>query len=353
MWLEIKERMTDPSLVAQGSYGCIFDPPSKCRGSEATHPKSVGKVFYDPSHSENEARAMEVVRRIDPKGRYTVPMRVRCPIDPTPAMRKACSHLSLSEGRGAVKDVEQIVYPRAGQDLVRYVESNPDFDVLDLVSGMAQVMEGLRLLAGAGYCHRDMKPSNIMVQSKGRRMRITDFGMTCPFDRLYAPDQGYVLAFNYEYYPPEFKIYYDYALAELEYVNDPTLFIANDVRLNYLDAPLQWITDLADFKTVVTKVLGMANYDPAPTEFKGAPTDVLRSALEGLAEKVDVFGAGASFMRVFDMSSKKYASPKHTVQRGALYDTLRACTDLNPITRITAAEARDRLRRVALDLSRI
>ena len=341
--------MADPSLVAQGSYGCIFDPPSKCRGSDATHPKSIGKVFYDPSHAENEARAMEVVRRIDPKGRYTVPMRVRCPIDPTPSMRKACSHLA-APSKGVA---EQIVYPRAGQDLARYVESNPGFDVLDLVGGMAQVMEGIRLLSGAGYCHRDMKPSNIMVESKGRRMRLADFGMLCPFDRLYAPDQGYVLAFNYEYYPPEFKIYYDRALTDLAYVADPTQFIANDVRVNYLDAPLQWITDIADFKTVVAQVLNMADYDPAPTELKGSPNDVLRSALEGLAEKVDVFGAGASFARVFDASRKKYDSPKHTALRAAVYDTLRACTDLNPITRLNASEARDRLRRVASATRRV
>lgn len=334
----------EPSLVAQGAYGCVFDPPLRCEGDAKVGNAAVGKVFPDPSHAENEARAMEIVRKIDPKGRYTVPMRLRCDVVPTSRIRTACSLLARNRDKPRL---DQLVYPRAGQDLARFVEAHPDFEVLDMVDGMANVMEGIRVLAAKGYCHRDMKPSNLMVESRGRKMRITDFGMMCPFDKLYAPDQSYVLAFNYEYYPPEFKIYYDHALVSLEHVADPTLFIAQDVRVNYLESPLQFFADVADVRSVVTDVLSNVAAAAATPGIPDSPQDALRKGLESMAEKVDVFGAGASFARLFDVYEKKTDSAQRTALLAALYDTINACTDLNPLTRLDAASARDRFRAIA------
>ena len=97
-----------------------------------------------------------------------------------------------------------------GQDALAHVRAElgsgaAPFDEARLRDVLMQLAEGLSFLHGAGKLHRDVKPSNIMVD-RGGRLKLLDFGLILDFEatprelhvagtpRYMAPEQAAALA---------------------------------------------------------------------------------------------------------------------------------------------------------------
>lgn len=300
--------------LGEGAYGCVYTPPARCIGEKRSAPKKklVGKIFGRSDLALDEKRIMEILSEIDPHGEFTIPLRASCQVAPTPSLKANCTHARTADGT-----MTQLVYEYKGVDLCSFMKTER-YDILDHLEGILNVARGLATLSAAGYAHRDMKPSNIMVHEG--TMFLTDFGLMIPFDRMYDKDQDYVLGFNYEYYPPEFKVYYDLKIANspLSNITDVKAFLINDVRANY--AQSEHVLRLKDIEKTVVDLL---------TTFKAS--SLLEATLETHASKVDMFGFGMIFTKMFVRSEK---TKKRDKAFKRLYTLLERCVDPNPFTRI-------------------
>lgn len=300
--------------LGEGAYGCVYTPPAPCIGKNrgSSKKKQVGKIFGRSDLALDEKRIMEIVSEIDPKGDFTIPLKHSCKIVPSSSLKLDCTHLQKADG-----PMTQLVYDYKGVDLCSFMK-NETYDILDHLEGILNVARGLVALSRAGYAHRDMKPPNVMMYEG--TMFLTDFGLMIPFDRMYDKEQDYVLGFNYEYYPPEFKVYYDLKIANtpLSNITDLKAFLINDVRANY--AQSEQVLRLKDIERTVLDLL---------TTFK--TTRLLEATLETNASKVDMFGFGMIFTKMFLRSEKRKQSKK-TLKR--LYVLFERCVDPNPFTRV-------------------
>src|SRR5277367_477306 len=67
-----------------------------------------------------------------------------------------------------------------GEDLQRTIDSGKKFDLVEITDIMSQVADALECAHQAGVIHRDVKPANIMLPSRGgsqQSVKLMDFGI--------------------------------------------------------------------------------------------------------------------------------------------------------------------------------
>ena len=111
--------------IAEGTYGCVFSPHLKCEKS--TNNTQAGKIFRTKSSMREEKKLAEKIKKIDNKGKWTVPYFGNCTTD----IRKA----SISDNvnncgwiNRYTTEVEQLIYQNGGIDLHQLVTN---FKLLD------------------------------------------------------------------------------------------------------------------------------------------------------------------------------------------------------------------------------
>ena len=86
------------------------------------------------------------------------------------------------------------------------------FDDYDVRFYIYQILRGLDHCHSKGIMHRDIKPHNVMIDHKQRRLRIIDWGLA----EFYHPKQEYNVRVASRYFKgPELLVnyhYYDYSL---------------------------------------------------------------------------------------------------------------------------------------------
>lgn len=90
----------------------------------------------------------------------------------------------------------------SGQDLQARVEENGPLDLETALEVLTQAARGLRAAHEAGVVHRDVKPSNILVQPDGVA-RVTDFGLARSLDADLHATQADTIVGTPTYMSPE------------------------------------------------------------------------------------------------------------------------------------------------------
>lgn len=132
------------------------------------------------------------------------------------------SLLDILEGRCADKNGQEI--PFARKLMQDYQNDSPHF----ARTIVKNVLSGLVALHDAGYVHRDIDPSNIMVTEEGH-IKLIDFGISKQVNKLTTNDRGLTTAGIFmgkaEYAAPEL------ALGDLKHQNQTTDIYAMGILL--------------------------------------------------------------------------------------------------------------------------
>lgn len=91
----------------------------------------------------------------------------------------------------------------AGRTLAERIKAGPPLEVPDILRIAVQVADGLESAHRHGLVHRDVKPSNIMLEDSIERVKITDFGLArAALDQSELTSLGRVVG-TPAYMPPE------------------------------------------------------------------------------------------------------------------------------------------------------
>ena len=293
--------------IGEGSYGCVYTPPKSC--GKGRKRDMIGKIFENKQQYEEEKIIMKIVQKIDPQNKYTLKMIDNCQVDNTDI--KSCKHY-----KNGVSKYYQIVYKYGGIDLESYIKEG-NYKVKDVLPGIIGLLKLLKKMENKGYVHRDIRESNILVDDG--KLYLIDFGLMISYDKIYDDEQDYVLQYNYKYYPPEFKIYYNAKMnTRLSSIKDLTKFTLSDVKQNYIDSDI--FLDIDGIKDELENVYYSTNL--APKFVKGM--------LMYYANKIDVFSLGMVCIRLILNTEKSELKCK-------VFEILEHSVDPSPVTRWDAA----------------
>ena len=176
-------------VIAQGSYGCVFNPPLPCTGSGRPSGDMVSKLM-ESSDAEKEyeelIRFSGELKKIPGYHRYFLiePIEV-CPpaeIDYADEFKGASCDIATADevesnpGRYAI-----IQMPNGGMEVSKYLSQgmyNNEQTFAHVVSSMVQLLDNAIVeLNKNGLYHLDVKGPNIVVGSDGQA-RLIDWGFT-------------------------------------------------------------------------------------------------------------------------------------------------------------------------------
>jgi len=175
------------------------------------------------------------------------------------------------------------------------------------------ILHALPELAAFGLCHQDITVHNILLLSE-RKMVLIDFGLSRPFEQVFATSNRVLLGWEYMYYPPEYDFFsYLEGMSEKDVIHNrtETLFMIGLKNLMkqvlVFDTFIKECIDDLNKEWDSAKSLIAGIYGARPT------TEMAQRYLESCllrcaANKVDAYSLGTCILLAMDNCAKVIAA---------------------------------------------
>lgn len=171
------------SLLGKGTYGCVFDPPLRCRHNGSSHPKVGGKKqklvgkITPPEDYAIEVVAARTLGKLGVPYFLVADEQSAC----TPSKTQTESELGLCTPlqSNPLSSMVQFTLPYGGKTVFSRL-SDADFiknPNASFFSIMLQLLEAGSYLIAAQFCHYDISLMNVVIDEKGH-VGLIDFGMS-------------------------------------------------------------------------------------------------------------------------------------------------------------------------------
>lgn len=207
-------------VVGKGTYGCVYNPPMKCKGETIREDDTISKLM-DKTEAVKEVTEMSVIDNIDPEYEFHVELRRICDpgapikgidyrvgadgkiINKCPMMDDVLQHKNMSRMIEELnkKNLKLVKYEDGGQNLATFIgneigslDTDPAKSAffLRLFLSMENLFKGLVVMDRHEFCHFDIKLENIVIkpQTDGERftLKYIDFGMSRNYKEI--PSRG-------------------------------------------------------------------------------------------------------------------------------------------------------------------
>lgn len=219
------------SIIGEGSYGCVIRPGKLCGNQATSSDDLVAKVFFDQRDYRQESQLIDITKKIDPKGNFTVKTYEKCIINNDlytelknckgyqqrlQKSSKSLSTLSKSHHPNNMF-LSQIVYEYGGISLYSIANHNLKYNYItfeDIFKSLNSIFKGLITLnhPNISITHQDITYNNIVYNSKKGKSFLIDFGLAEESKRVFLYANSHRLEHTYDYYPPEYKLMSKYYL---------------------------------------------------------------------------------------------------------------------------------------------
>jgi len=177
-------------IVGEGAYGCVHKPSLHCLKEPENnfdYSKYVSKIMKN-KNAENELKEFVTISKLDTKDKYHLGTPILC----KPNLDEKNVRSDIKRCKHIKDDIEQspdnyslLVLKFGGPDLksfsINYLSTFMNKDTVkknDLFwLEIHHLLKGLKFFRDNEIVHYDLKPQNILFNSKTKQMKFIDFGL--------------------------------------------------------------------------------------------------------------------------------------------------------------------------------
>ena len=184
--LKLKSK-SKPSIISQGSYGCIFRPGYMCDGKGVTTNKYITKIQKVTEISKRESAIGQKIQKIPNYNEYYAPVLKTCNMSLTTISEKEIQKCKIITNKSetttpALKYESNKLRYVGKNSLLKYLlhvyNKKPSGIVRTMIESHMALLVGFKKLSDAGIIHYDVKENNIICDDNTGVPIIIDFGLS-------------------------------------------------------------------------------------------------------------------------------------------------------------------------------
>ena len=176
-------------IIGEGAYGCVHKPSIHCNtppSPKFNYTNYVSKIMTT-KNAKKELDEFLIIKNIDPTNEYHLDSPILC----KPKIDKSvetsinkCKYIKLNDIQTHPDDYSLLVLKFGGLDLkalcntylAKYLKTNTQKRTDNFWIEVHHLIKGIKMFKDNGIVHNDIKPQNILFNSKGQ-MKFIDFGL--------------------------------------------------------------------------------------------------------------------------------------------------------------------------------
>jgi len=238
--------MSNPKRVGEGSFGCVHNPPLKCKNKPYNpDPTKVSKILTK-ENANDELKEFKLIQKADKNEDYHLGKPGSCLPDNNKENRTAVDQCSRFSSVLINSEYKLLLLKNGGQDLskIEYKFKNLKVNLVNRRKlehfwlDMHRLIYGSKGLMDNGVVHHDLKQQNIVYDEETGRVNYIDFGLMKNTKEMLKQANGSRYPFSTHWsFPPDilFYNYIDYKNLTSKEGRDAMYLIQKSFR-NYNDA---------------------------------------------------------------------------------------------------------------------
>tara|TARA_B110000967_G_scaffold184583_1_gene204147 strand:- start:7579 stop:9033 length:1455 start_codon:yes stop_codon:yes gene_type:complete len=209
--------MSNPTKVGEGTYGCVHNPPLKCKDKPYNpDPNKVSKILTK-KHANEELKEFKLIKKADKKENFHLGNPESCIPDDN-----IDNKISIDECKrfnsNNIKKYKLLLLKNGGKDLEQIEdkfkllkENNQNrHKIENMWLDMSRILYGSKVLMDNGVIHKDLKQQNIVYNEETGRVNFIDFGLMLTTELMMDDAAKYTYNNRAHWsYPPE-VVFYDH-----------------------------------------------------------------------------------------------------------------------------------------------
>jgi serine/threonine protein kinase len=359
----------ETKIIGQGSYGCVYKPSLHCDDiskKDFNYTDYISK-FMKTNNAIQELEQYLIIGKLDKNDEYHLGRPVLCKPDVSDLKHNLanCEAINLTDFSENPDNYSLLLSKYGGKDLhyfFRYslssfLSRNKQMKVDKILIQIHNLIMGLQFFKQHGLVHYDIKPQNILFNSKQMEMRYIDFGLMTFKNKIIneSKNSDNWLGIYHWSYPfdcgmmnqTSFTHYKNLSTSEKQtFKNKFAEIIINETQPLHNDHIS--IKSPAGFKVVFTylnpsyKIPDKTTQYSYVDEFFNGLNDMIEDGksyehiLNKIIDSIDIYSLGFTLQFIVNSLFKKYAfSVEHYTLLTSFFSKM---YDFNPNTRITDIE---------------
>ncbi len=207
----------NPTVIGEGSYGCVHRPSLECNKGKIDYKNKVSKIL-EKSDAKQELKEHRTIKKIDPDENYYLGEPYSCDIKDNDknmkAIRKCKSNkyvlhdlknLSLLVIKDGGKNLEEFANGMAAKKITA---TNKNIMEKFWIEGL-RLLYGIKLLIENDTIHHDLKPQNVVYNETINSLKLIDFGFMTEESKILTlsrKSKNFFSDFHWSF-PPEIFFY--------------------------------------------------------------------------------------------------------------------------------------------------
>jgi hypothetical protein len=307
--------MGSPTMIGDGSFGCVFSPSLKCKNKRNINYKNKISKLLDKTEAEIELEGYNKISKIDKENKYHVGEIIMCDYDENGYdAAQFCedqlidsSHLSLLIMKNGGENLDTFIKKMAklnvNNETIRIIES--------FLIDLHNVFMGLKKMSDNDIVHHDLKSQNLVYNNN--KIKFIDFGRmtTKTLIKESSKNNSNELAVYHWSLPLESKFYDNIAFQEFskstniekeDYIKKIDQYIKkknNNKQFSVAISNLIKATDMAteDHERLINEFYEtLMNYYTTDTDYD--------TFLNTSIDSIDIYGTGIACISFYNLNNK-------------------------------------------------